>query len=97
MKYVIDFEMINELTSHPNDLSLSNGYVGQISGYYSVTKKCIKFYMDMYLEYNGSNSSRHLKISEDKYMEAIDVLHWNKILVSISDIRDGKIDRIIQD
>lgn len=95
MKYIIDFERINELTAHPSDSTNNNGYGGQSNLCYSITKKCIKFYIDTYLEYDAANSRSRLGLSESRYLEAIDVLHWNKILISISDIRDDKIDKIV--
>ncbi len=80
--YIIDFERINELTSHENDgKQVSGTTIGPIF-IKSPTRKIINRYMDMYL-------------SGERSMEIINTLRYNKILLSKSDIRDDKINKII--
>lgn len=91
LEYVIDFERLNQLTSHPNDNPNSNNaYSGNPTGYcHSITRKVIKQYLDIYLD--TANRVR----TEELLEEAINSLHYNKILISKSDIRDNKINNIL--
>ena len=53
-------------------------------------KKNIERVLDIY---TGVHS---IKVTTDKYEEIVDTLHYNKIIISRSDIRDRKIDSIIE-
>jgi len=86
--FIIDFERLNYLTTHPNDNNTA-GYNGSYC--YSITRKCIKIYMDIYL----SNIDQSKKFSDEIYMEAVENLNWNKILISVADDRENKIEKII--
>ena len=87
--YIIDFERVNELSVHPNDNPNSPSLV---SGYcYSTTRKIIKDCLDIYLG-NGNIGNR----SEEKYNQAVETLHYNRILISKADLRDDKINEILE-
>lgn len=89
-EYVIDFLKVNELTVHPNDNPNTTGYIpGTFC--YNISRKMIREYLDIYREYPGTN-----KISEKKYLDAVSQLVFNKILISKSDIRERRIDEIIE-
>jgi hypothetical protein len=94
-KYIIDFERINELTAHPKD-DPDSGYAPFYT--YNTTRNLIKQYMEVYQSYrNTSGRGRSLRGKEEceKYEEAVEILHFNKILISKSDMRDSKIDELL--
>mgnify|MGYP000844831189 CR=1 FL=1 len=88
--YIIDFERLNELTCHEND-DPSNNQSGFGALYiHSISRKVIKEYMEIYQgRYNRSSD-------EKKVSEVIETLHFNRILISKSDIRDGKLKKILE-
>ena len=85
-KYIIDFERINELTSHNND-NPQDGYSGTFC--YSISKKILKKYMDIFMG--------ETKVNEDAFEHIIDTLLYNGILVHKSTIRDNKISEILDE
>lgn len=88
-EYIIDFERINKLTVHESDSrNASNPYA---SSQYSITKSILKDYIKIYMDHL---SPRHDPENE-KFQMVVEVLHWNKILISAADIRDHKIDKLI--
>jgi hypothetical protein len=89
MHYIIDFERINELSgSHTADKNSPYG----ASTVHSTTKNLIRKYIEVYESRSGGRQS----FSVDEIKEAIDILVYNKILISPSDIRDRKIDKILK-
>lgn len=98
-EYVIDFERLNELTTHPNDNPISGG-LNTGSFCYSSTRRCIKEYMDIYMDATmrkGTTLGLHIAgPTKEVYNKVIEVLHFNKILISSADIRDKKIDTIVE-
>lgn len=82
INYIINFKRINELTAHSGDVDISSPF---ITSYFSISKKIIKEYMEIYTEY-GRNK---------KYLMKNIILHFNGILISEDDIRDGKIESIL--
>lgn len=92
--YVIDFDRVNELTSHKNDTGSTNG-LGSVF-MYNPSRKIIKDYLDIYTSYNGINNYRGSRITHDDYNRACEVLNYNKILLSRSDLRDTKINDIFK-
>jgi len=91
MNYIIDFERINELTLHPAD-GRDNSAYGSTS-IYSVTKNLVKSYMEIY---EDRNRKKNRNYNDEEIQEAIDILIYNKILISPADIRDQKIDKILE-
>ena len=93
--YILDFDRINKLTAHPNDNP--NNSQGFTTGYcYSITRKILKEYLDIYTQYNiTGNNSRNRTITEEEYLQICEVLHYNRILVSQSDIRDNKLNQVL--
>ena len=89
--YIIDFERINQLTSHQKDTD--EGYVP--FHVFNTTRNLIKQYMETYQNYRNS-STRHRTVTDEQYQEAIEILHFNKILIDKSDIRDMKIDEVLK-
>ena len=88
--YIIDFKRLNELTSHENDNPSSNqGGFGAMY-IHTTTRKLIKEYMEIY-------QGRYSRSSDGKKVdEVIETLHFNRILISKSDIRDGKVKEILE-
>ena len=87
--YIIDFERINQLTStihdNPNGSTLNQPY--QI---HSISKNLIKQYIEIYQTKNSRNSDK------SKIEEAIEILEYNKILISKSTIRNNKLNKILE-
>lgn len=54
-------------------------------------RKVIKDYLEIYM------SRKSKRIDDEKVLEAIETLHYNGILISKSDIRDGKIKEILDE
>jgi len=95
MSYIIDFERINYLTSHQDDnpnRDFSPYYV------YNITRSLIKEYMEVYQSYRGQigKSQRFRTVNDNQYEEAVEILRFNKILLDKSDIRDEKIEKLLQ-
>jgi len=95
MSYIIDFERINYLTSHQDDnpnRDFSPYYV------YNITRSLIKEYMEIYQAYRGQigKSQRFRTVNDNQYEEAVEILRFNKILLDKSDIRDEKIEKLLQ-
>lgn len=80
---IIDFERINELTITKDD-----GTYNGISGA-TISKKIIRDMMDVFTENKPPKSTKQLEY-------IIETLRYNKILISKADIRDKKIESIIE-
>ena len=90
MKYILDLERINQLTApHPGDNS--NGY--QPTVVFSVSKSLIKKWVEIW----ENTSSRHSLENDDKVKSAFENLRFNKILLTEADIRDRKLDKILDE
>jgi hypothetical protein len=90
---IVDFERINSLTSHPND----NPSTQSLSGgtfVYSITRKLLRDYLEIYLSYNQI-SQRSIKVPDEEYNKVCEILLFNKVLISKSDIRDNRINDIL--
>ncbi len=90
--YVIDFDRINKLTYHTND-NPKEGYGGSYA--YGISKSLIKDYIEIYMDRIKNNLGK-MRYSEETFKEAIDILHYNRILISKSDMRDKKIVNILE-
>lgn len=93
--YIIDFDRVNKLTTHPNDNPASGNTFGT-TFIYSTTRKIIKEYLEIYTSFNGIGKPS-IRVTIDDYNRACEVLHFNKILVNKSDLRDKKIDNVLSD
>lgn len=91
MNYIIDFERVNQLTSHPNDNPNSTGAYTTGTFCYSISRKYIKDLIEFYL---NKEDVRHLT-PNITWEEVVDILVFNKVLISKSDIRDRKINELI--
>ena len=94
MSYIIDFDRVNQLTSHENDNPNSTGIIQPGSFCYSISRKYLKELVDVFLakgsKYRYSDSS-----IDETYDFVVKTLRYNKILITEADIRDGKIEKII--
>ena len=92
--YIIDFERVNQLTTtiydDPDDKSSLIG--GKFA--YSVSRKSIREYLDIFTSWNPSVSNSDT--IKDKLKHVIDTLEYNGILVHKSTIRDNKINEILE-
>lgn len=90
MNYIIDFERINKLSTHPNDHLSEKSLEGALFTY-GITRKTIKEYLEVYHNYG---TKRNLSDSEYKRLQmVIDTLEYNRILI---DKRDHKIGEILE-
>jgi hypothetical protein len=88
MKYLIDLERINELTApHPGD----NSSAYQPTSVFSVSKMLIKKWVEIWENRNSKTET------DDKVKLAFENLRFNKILLSESDIRDKKLQFILDE
>jgi hypothetical protein len=89
LKYIIDFERVNQLTtttySKENSSPLSDGQVG-----YTLSRKLISSFLDKF-------TNRRMDTDNDELEFIIQTLVYNKILITKSDIRDNKINDIINE
>jgi len=88
MKYIIDLERINELTGpHPGDNP--NAYTS--TSVHSISKSLIKKWVELWENRTDRNKN-------DTLIEtAFENLRYNKILLTESDIRDKKINKLLKD
>lgn len=98
--YIIDFERVNQLTAHPNDdPSKSSGFAAPFT--YSISRKILKEYLEIYIGYNPSESykigNRTRTVPIEQYNNIIETLKHNKILISSADIRNEKINSILDE
>lgn len=95
--YIIDFERLNQLTTHNND-SPNNSTLGP-SYMYGITRKILKEYMDIYVGYDPSKTykagNRVTTVSLEQYLNIVETLKHNRILITPADIRDKKINQVL--
>lgn len=93
INYIIDFERVNQLTTHPKD-SESGSPMGGILSPNGVSRKIIKDYLEYYNNYMDSKFKGRstFDASDDKFNMVVDTLLYNGILV---DKRDKKLDQIL--
>ena len=92
--YIIDFDRVNQLTtSIYDDLNdKSNPFVAGGKFAFSVSRKVIKEYIDMFQSFSGSTRSTTI----DKIEHIVNTLEYNGILIHKSTIRDKKINNILE-
>ena len=88
-KYFIDFERINELTTSTFD-DPTGGFNNSGRFSYTISRRIIQKFLEVYLERNSRMNN------QKQVEEAINHLRFNKILVSKSDIRDDKLNEILE-
>lgn len=100
-EYIIDFERLNELTTHPNDDPSNNNGGFSTPFTYSISRKLLKEYLEIYVGYDPNESqrigNRTRRISIIEYDNIVETLRYNKILISSADIRDKKINSILDE
>lgn len=88
MKYIIDLERINELSApHPGDNP--DAYVP--TSVHSISKMLIKKWIEIW----ESRRSKHTLETDDRVKSAFDNLRYNKILLTEADLRDRKLDTLL--
>lgn len=98
--YIIDFERVNQLTTHPNDdPSKSVGYSTPFV--YSISRKLLKEYLEIYAGHDPYESykvgNRTRKVTQEEYKNIIETLKYNKILITSADVRNEKINTILDE
>ena len=98
---IIDFERLNQLTAHPNDNPNSNNSITGAVFTYNISRKILKDYMEIYVGYNPSQSyrigNRQGKVTEEEYNNIVNTLKHNRILITSADIRDKKINIVLDE
>ena len=66
---------------------------------YGITRKIIKEYMEIYTGYDTSKQhklgNRVTTVSLEQYLNIVETLKHNKILITPADIRDKKINQVL--
>lgn len=86
MNYIIDFDRVNELTTTKQDKP-DEGYAGVYP--YGICRSMIKEYL---MIYHGEKKLKDITIES-----VIDTLVYNRILISKAQLREEKIDSILND
>ena len=81
MSYIIDFERLNELTTVVDGEYIVRGN--------TISRAILKEYMDIYT-HRSNNTSRR-----PEYEHVIETLVYNRILIGSAEIRDKKIDDVL--
>jgi hypothetical protein len=90
MKYIIDLERVNELTSpHPGDDSNAL----HPTAVFSVSRKLIRDWIEIW----ENRNSRSNLANSDKVKSAFDNLRYNKILLTEADLRERKLDTLLDE
>lgn len=94
MSYIIDFERLNQLTSHEND---NPNTIGVVPGSfcYSISRRHLKELVDAFIS-KGSKWGYSDEPSDIAYNFVVKTLRYNKVLITEADIRDEKIEKIIK-
>jgi hypothetical protein len=88
MKYIIDLERINELSApHPGDNP--DAYVP--TSVHSISKMLIKKWIEIW-----ESRSPRLE-TDDRIKSAFENLRYNKILLTEADLRDRKLDTLLDE
>lgn len=87
--YIIDFERVNELTAHPYD-DPEGGAMNMGRYAYPVSRKFIKAYLDEFSKCNMRDFTPN-----ERWLRICKILHYNKVILSPSDIRDKKIEKAL--
>ena len=91
MSYIIDFERLNQLSTHPNDKI--DGSITGTNLPHGISRSIIKQYLETYNRLTIDNIRSELSDRESKKLQMIiDTLEYNGILV---DKRDKKIDQVL--
>ena len=89
MNYIIDFERVNELTTTKQD-NPKEGYSGTYQ--YGICRKMISMYLEIYHGDKVSNECRNINMDT-----IIDTLVYNRILITKGQLREEKINTILND
>lgn len=91
--YVIDMERINELSIHEG--VNGNFAADPNSVIYSLNRRIIKDYLELYQQMVGSRNPEKFPTTEKEH-HIIKNLQYNRILLSKEDIRDVEIDKVLK-
>ena len=92
MSYIIDFDRVNQLSSHDND-NPTTGMQGTFV--HNISRKIIREYLDIYTDSVTHQGKISYKYTQETLNEVIETLRYNKILIDKSDIRDQKIEQVL--
>ena len=90
MNYIIDFERVNQLTTTIEDKP-NEGYAGTYQ--YGICRSIIKQYL---MIYHGDIKSRDFPTGLS-YEDIVDTLVYNRILITKGQLREEKINTILND
>lgn len=65
---------------------------------YGITRKILKEYMDIYVGYDPSKTFSKISyttVSLEQYLNIVETLKHNRILITPADIRDKKINQVL--
>lgn len=93
MNYIIDFERVNQLTTHPKDKESDIPMAGPLSPH-GVSRKIIKDYLEIYHTFVSNKLKGRVTsdVSEERFNMIVDTLLYNGILV---DKRDKRIEEVL--
>ena len=94
--FVIDFERVNQLTSHKHD-NPTEGVNGSYC--YSINRKVITQLIEIYMShkfFGYQKKGSTVYTPEKEYLEAVEILHYNRVLISNADLRDKKLDSLLE-
>ena len=88
--FVIDFDRINELSSTKYD-NPNEGYTGTY--HFAVSRKILKEYLEIFTGQKLMSESK----KEQLLTHVVNTLIYNRILIHAANLRDTKIDQILED
>lgn len=89
--YIIDFDRVNELTTIvyservKQSSAFSDGNIG-----YTLSRKMISDFLNKFTQFKSTTTDEEMNF-------IIETLVYNKILITKADIRDTKIDKVINE
>jgi hypothetical protein len=94
--YIIDYERINELTSHKND-DPKGGIAGAyVMGARSTVKKYLKTFEEQMVR--GSNREKEIEIKSPAMKHMINTLIYNRVLIHIdAERRENALEQLLDD
>lgn len=93
MNYIIDFERVNQLTTHLKD-NQADVPMASILSPHGVSRKIIKDYLEIYHTFVSNKLKGRVTsdVSEERFNMIVDTLLYNGILV---DKRDKRIEQVL--
>ena len=94
MNYIIDFERVNQLTTHLKDKEVDGPMGNTVLSPHGVSRKIIKDYLEIYHTFVSNKLKGRVTsdVSEERFNMIVDTLLYNGILV---DKRDKRIEQVL--